>query len=262
MKQAAIHTRFGRRARIRLLLSLTAVVITLLYIIDPVEQAAAYHHFADGRRWWGLPNAWNVLSNLGFLFTGFWGLVLVAGAGARRPITVIYATLFTGVILTGLGSAWYHYNPDNNTMVWDRLPMTIIFMSLLAATIVEFIGSRHPLLVLGLLVSLGAGAVLWWHFTGQRGVGDLRPYILVQYYPIVLIPLILWFFPQAGYDPGVRQLLMVILWYIIAKVLDVEDRAVYKSLHVVSGHTLKHLAAAVSTWYFISLFRVRHFRGY
>ena len=258
IRQTSNHTRLDRRTRIGLLLSLTAIVIALLYVIDPVEQTAAYHNFADKRSWWGIPNTWNVMSNLGFLITGSFGLATLAKARIRSSSVIIYATLFAGVILTGLGSAWYHYNPDNDTMVWDRLPMTIIFMSLLAATIVEFIGSGKPLLILALLICLGTGSVIWWHSGEQHGVGDLRPYILVQYYPIVLIPLILWLFPKSGYDPGVRQLLMVVLWYIIAKVLDAGDKAVYVTLHVVSGHTLKHLAAAISTWYFVSLFRVRY----
>lgn len=237
--------------------ALTIVVILLLYILHPVEQSSAYHHFADTRSRWGIPNTLNVLSNLGFLLTGFTGLITIAKARSQATTTIIYATLFAGVILTGLGSAWYHYNPDNDTLVWDRLPMTIIFMSLLTATITEFIGIHRPLLLLTLLVGLGIGSVAWWRFTQQQGIGDLRPYILVQYYPIILIPLILWLFPQPGRDPGVRQLLMVVLWYVIAKVLDAWDKPVYQALHVVSGHTLKHLAAAISTWYFISLFRAR-----
>lgn len=255
MQRASIDRRPGRRARAGILLGLTVIVILLLYILDPVDQATTYHNFADKRSWWGIPNTLNVLSNLGFLFTGFYGMVMVARAANRGAVTIIYSTLFSGVILTGLGSAWYHLNPDNNTLVWDRLPMTIIFMSLLAATITEFIGSRRPVLLLALLVSLGTGSVLWWHFTGQQGRGDLRPYILVQYYPIILIPLILWLYPRTGYNAGIRQLLMVVLWYIIAKVLDAGDYAVYGALHAVSGHTLKHLTAAMSTWYFVNFFR-------
>ncbi|MBN8852802.1 MAG: ceramidase domain-containing protein [Sphingobacteriales bacterium] len=257
MERASIDTGLSRRARAGILLGLTLIVISLLYMLDPVEQAAAYHNFADKRTWWGIPNTLNVLSNLAFLFTGSYGLIMVARTANQGSISIIYATLFSGVIATGLGSAWYHYSPDSDTLLWDRLPMTIIFMSLLAATITDFIGSRKPVLLLALLVSLGIGSVFWWHFTGQQGRGDLRPYILVQYYPIVLIPLIIWLYPRTGYKAGIRQLLLVVLWYIIAKVLDAGDHAVYGALHVVSGHTLKHLAAAMSTWYFVSLFRER-----
>jgi hypothetical protein len=33
----------------------------------------------------------------------------------------------------------------------------------------------------------GLGSVLWWHEGEVRGHGDLRPYALVQFYPLVAV---------------------------------------------------------------------------
>lgn len=44
------------------------------------------------------------------------------------------AVLFAGVLLTSAGSTWYHLAPTNDSLVWDRLPMTLGFMGLFAAS--------------------------------------------------------------------------------------------------------------------------------
>jgi ceramidase len=206
---------------------------------------------------WGIPNFGNVASNLPFLIVALVGLVTVTKAAVPPAIRATYALLFVGVLLTGLGSAYYHWNPNNDTLVWDRIPMTIVFMSLLAATVAELISRPVGIRLLLPLVALGAGSVLWWHYTETQGHGDLRLYFWVQYYPMLAIPLILWFFYQPAAINILPCLIWVVIWYIIAKVFEQLDYPIYRA-DGVSGHTLKHLAAAVSTWYFISLFRKQY----
>jgi hypothetical protein len=161
-------------------------------------------------------------------------------------------------LLTGMGSAWYHVAPDNNTLVFDRIPMTIVFMSLLSATLSEFVNLKLGGMLLGPLVLIGVVSVLWWHYTESGGTGDLRLYVLVQYYPMLLIPLILCLFPSAGSRRGTLYLLWVVVWYLIAKVCDVFDRFIYAFTGFASGHSLKHLAAAVATLYLVKLFQFKH----
>jgi hypothetical protein len=219
----------------------------------PIPQDPAYHAFADTRGALGVPNLLNVASNLPFLLVGALGLALLTrdvrgGPSAafvtpdeRRP----YWPFFAGIALTGVGSAYYHWRPDNATLFWDRLPMAIAFMALLASVIGERIGRRAGRRCLGPLLIVGAASTLYWHLGEQRGAGDLRPYGLVQFGSMALLPLILVLFP-ARYT-GTRYLWMSIGWYALAKAFEYVDHGLFGRVGV-SGHTLKHLASAAGAY--------------
>jgi hypothetical protein len=197
----------------------------------------------------------NVISNLPFVIVGLIGIVSVKRSVAPPNIAVIYISLFAGIILTGFGSAYYHGYPDNNTLVFDRLPMTIVFMSLLAAVAGESIDARIGVFGLAPLLLTGIASVLWWRHTERAGAGDLRLYVLVQYYPMILIPAIIILFPPPAGRLSWLPLLYAAAWYGIAKVLEQFDCNIYSALGFVSGHSLKHLAAAISTWFLVKRFR-------
>lgn len=241
-----------------LLVSVTALVIVVTYRLAPIAQEAAYHNFADQRHLFGIPNCWNVLTNLPFLLIGMTGLSSLKKSTGDKSINRIYAFLFIGILLTGLGSGYYHYQPENHRLVFDRIPMTIAFMSLLSATIAESIDGRTGSLLLVPLLIIGIGSVLYWIYTEDRGAGDLRLYGLVQFYPMLLIPLILILFPAVKYNNGLRQLVMAVLWYVVAKLFESFDKQIYSATGLLSGHSLKHLAAAVSSWYLVELFIKKH----
>jgi len=241
-----------------ILVALTILVTVGVWMAGAIPESGVYHDFADKRYLWGIPHFLNVISNLPFIIAGIMGLITVRKAAVPEPLSLIYAVLFTGVWLTGLGSAWYHLDPDNDTLVYDRIPMTIVFMSLLSATLSEFVSLRLGGILLGPLLIIGVASVLWWHYTETQGAGDLRLYILVQYYPMLLIPMILILFPAAGYRRGVPQLVRVVIWYVIAKACDLLDRGIYVFTGFISGHTLKHLAAAAATFYLVRLFQSKH----
>ncbi len=240
-----------------LLALVTLITLVAVFFAPPIGQALSFHHFADGRPLWGIPNFGNVASNLPFLIVAVFGLVTVLKAVVTPAIRVTYIFLFLGVLMTGLGSAYYHWNPNNDTLVWDRIPMTIVFMSLLAATVTELVNRRLGVGLLLPLVAVGVGSVLWWHYTETLGKGDLRLYFWVQFYPMVAIPIILWLFYSPGVKPVLRCLVWVVIWYVIAKVFERLDFPIFRVVGI-SGHTFKHLAAAVSTWYFVVLFRLQY----
>jgi hypothetical protein len=171
-------------------------------------------------------------------------------AGEQRP----YWLFFTGIALTGVGSAYYHARPDNVTLFWDRLPMAIAFMALLASVIGERIGRRAGARCLWPLAIAGAGSTLYWHLGEQRGAGDLRPYALVQFGSMVLIPLILALFP-ARYT-GTRYLWMSIGWYGLAKAFEYLDHGLLTRVGV-SGHTWKHLASAAGAYWILLMLEAR-----
>ena len=240
-----------------IVLLVTFVTLAAIFFLPPIPQSLSFHHFADDRSLWGIPNFGNVASNLPFLIIGIVGLLTVARAAVSRAIRVTYIVLFLGVLLTGFGSAYYHWCPNNDTLVWDRIPMTIVFMSLLAATVTELVSRPLGIGLLLPLVAAGVGSVLWWHYTESFEKGDLRFYGWVQFYPMLAIPLILWLY----YTPAVKailpSLIWIVVWYAFAKVLEQLDYPIYHVLGI-SGHSLKHLAAAVSTGYFVRLFCVKY----
>ena len=223
-----------------------------------IPQRAAYHDFCDDRSFLGIPNFANIVSNLVFLYAGIAGfIVLNRTNGASIGIKLIYWFVFAGFILTAFGSAYYHFSPDNTTLLSDRLPMTIVFMGLLAAVIAEGIGTTAGLLAIGPLLAAGAGSVVWWYITELDGAGDLRLYVLVQYYPFIAIPMILLLFPSDAIRRGWPPLLWAIAWYALAKVTEAEDCPLYAVLGI-SGHTLKHLAAGVSCLMLVKRFKVMY----
>ena len=246
------------RSKIILLVVLTLASVLAVYMPGPISQDPAYHHFCDDRTFFGIADFANVISNVLFVLVGVRGLLLLEKSVVPKSIFIIYLVLFSGILLTGFGSAYYHSSPDNDSLVFDRLPMTIVFMALSSATIGEQIDVRIGVELLFPLLTIGIISVVWWHYTELAGAGDLRLYILVQYYPIVLIPVILLLFPSPGTAGRWLHLGWVVIWYVIAKVFDRYDCAIYSYLGFVSGHTLKHLAATMATWYIVKMYSQKH----
>ncbi len=239
-------------AAIRLAVLLLIVFGTLVaaLLMEPIPQNTSYHDFADRRAFFGLPHFFDVVSNLPFLLVGIAGLRFCASArmiGSR----IEWAVFFAGVALVAFGSAYYHWAPVNATLVWDRVPMTLAFMGLLAALIGESLGARAGLFVLGPAVFVGGASIVHWHLTD-----DLRLYGWVQFFPVLLIPLLLVLFPARFTH---RALLLVGFgFYGLAKVAEVTDRALFSATGGnFSGHTLKHLLAAVACFALLHMLRKR-----
>jgi hypothetical protein len=236
-----------RRAAL-LLAGLTAVVAALAWLAPRTAQPLSYHRFADQRSWLGIPNFGDVVSNLAFAVFGVWGLWFLSRLSlhetgtrfAERRERWFYVVVFFGMLLTAAGSSYYHWSPDNDRLVWDRLPMTIVFMSLVAAMIAERISLRAALWLWPMLLAVGVLSVLQWHWSEQAGHGDLRLYAAVQVYAVLVLLLVL--FLPARYTRS-ADLGVVVGFYVLAKLLETFDKQVFALGHVVSGHTLKHIAA-------------------
>ncbi|MES1225448.1 MAG: alkaline phytoceramidase, partial [Bacteroidota bacterium] len=238
-----------------LLLALfTLAAIAIAAMIKPMPQSNSYHNFADRRTIAGIPNFFSVVSNLPFLFVGLYGLTMLRKSTALRSINSMYAILFTGIFLTGLGSAYYHYAPDNNSLVYDRIPMTIVFMAFLSAAIAAWIDVKAGTRLIAPLLLTGVASVLWWHYTELQHAGDLRFYGFIQFYPMLIIPLIFWLFASAVNNKGLLLLVWVIVWYVAAKLFETFDAPLYKATGFISGHSLKHIAAAIATWCIVRFF--------
>lgn len=239
---------------------LTATVT--LFLLPRIPQNPAYHNFADQRTLLGIPNCLNVISNAPFLIVGVWGISVVNAGAATSGARFIdprerwpYLIFFVGVALTAFGSSYYHLQPTNNSLVWDRLPMTIGFMALVAAVISERLSVKAGVLLLAPLLTLGIGSVVYWNMTETAGRGDLRPYGLVQFGSFLALLLLIGLYAPR-YSRG-SDFVISLAIYGLAKVFEVTDRQILALGGIVSGHTLKHLAAAVSAYWILRMLQLR-----
>jgi hypothetical protein len=245
--------------RVAVIAGLCLVACGVMFLaVTPFEQPLWYHNFADSRSFWQVPNALNVLSNLPYVLVGLLGLYVLVrfrpasldGWGRRS-----YAVFFALIALTGIGSAYYHAEPDNDRLLWDRLPLAMAFMAFLAIMIAERMSPRAGRMLFWPLIILGAASVFQWHASETRGAGDLRLYLLVQFLPLFVIPLMLLLFPAPYTLTG--DLFAALACYIVAKLLEILDRQVFAQGGLVSGHTLKHLVSGLAPLFILHMVRYR-----
>jgi hypothetical protein len=230
-----------------LLIGVTLVAIGLALFLPATPQPTAYHDFADKRLAYGIENFLDVASNAAFAFAGIVGLVLVlrrrtcfASPAERLP----YLVFCIGVLMTAAGSCYYHLKPNNETLFWDRLPMTIAFMSLIAAQIVDRIDVRAGLLALVPMLLVGIGSVVYWIVTERQGQGNVVPYAVLQAYAVIVLLKLAAIHPSR-YSHG-AAIYVVFLGYLLAKVFEHYDRQIFELTGSVSGHTLKHVVAGLA----------------
>lgn len=220
-----------------LLVLIGVLGLLLLVFLEPIQQSQAYHSFSDNIMFFNVSNFWNVMSNIPFLIVGVWGM-FKANSMAKNILQ--YFILFFGIALISIGSGYYHLNPNDDTLILDRLPMTIAFMSLFSICISEFVTNKDKKVILIPALVIGVFSVLYWDFSG-----DLKLYILVQSLPILAIPIILIFFNSKytliwGYW-------LLLITYLVAKVLEYFDDEIFALTGVIGGHPLKHIVASIGS---------------
>ena len=226
---------------------ISAAAIIVLITFPAIKQNDHYHQFADNREVNAIPNCYNVISNFPFIVFGIFGLAL--SFKGRVGFSLQYGSFFIGIILTGLGSSYYHVNPNLNTLVWDRLPMTITFMAFFSIIISDFIHLELGKKLLFHLIFIGLLSVCYWYYTETLNKGDLRFYILVQFLPILIIPVIILLFPNNNKSQFYYWL--IILVYLIAKFFETCDKEILIRSQFISGHTIKHLFASFAAFILI-----------
>lgn len=225
----------------------TVCAALLLLVHGPIPQLPDYHGFADRTLLLGLPHAADVLTNIGFALVGLWGFARLRPMHQQPALRAGwpgYRLFLLGLMLTAMGSAFYHLSPDNARLVWDRLPIALACAGLLAAVRSELRPGSNAFRDAAFLALLAVLSVAWWHFTELRGRGDLRPYILLQALPIVLIPL--WQAIHAAPRGDRLWFGTALLLYVAAKVAELLDHQIAAQLGWISGHSLKHVLAAAA----------------
>lgn len=203
-------------------------------VLGPITRGPGFHVYADQRAWLGIPHAGDVLSNLGFLVVAAFYLrrqsTLVPGAGAA----------ITGVALIGLGSGAYHWAPSDALLVFDWFPIVMTLMIVLALVVRDRLGEAFGALARLAGPVLAVGAVGYWYATGGTSGGDMAPYVAVQLLGVGLAPLL------AVVAPGrikASWLVAGLAGFLVARLFAHHDRAILDAIGI-SGHSLKHLAAA------------------
>lgn len=244
--------RTTRHAKILLLIFVFSVCLIGTSVIEPIPQNPGFHLFADSRTCLGILNFGNTISNIAFAFAGLWGLWTVMSPKTyglfitqweRWP----YIIFFAGIFLVSIGSSYYHWSPNNERLFWDRLPITVAFMGFFTACLADRLGRPNLIaLILPINLVLGASSVVYWSITEAQGNGDLRFYLFIQYFPILILPILCNFFPQWRHTNG-KYLFWIVVCYGFAVLLEQLDHWLYGfSLGLISGHTLKHLFAALA----------------
>lgn len=230
-----------KRTKTGSIVLILAGIIASVFIAlnDPIAQNICYHDFSDQHRIFDIPNFWNVVSNFPFLIVGIMGLKNIRSHTHLLQVRIFFA----GVSLVAIGSVYYHWEPNNGTLIWDRLPMTIAFMALFSLVISECIQKELGEKLLFPLLLLGISSIVYW-----VKFDDLRFYALVQFYPLMVIPVLLILLPSTVTPKKGYWLLF--LGYLLAKFFETFDLEVHHSLGFISGHSLKHLAAALGIFYF------------
>ena len=247
------------RAKAPLLLLAPAVVLAIVALfLHPIPQSLEYHNFADHRGWLGVPNFGDVTSNIPFAIVGLIGLIALFTPGKitfaddreRWP----YVVMFAGLMLTALGSGYYHLAPDNARLVWDRIPIMITMMALVSAVAAERVNVHAGLALLPVLALTGAASVLAWRNSELQGHGDLRFYAAMQIYAILVLLVMLLI--RSRYSRN-ADFAVVVGLYVLAKLFEESDRVIFALGHVISGHTLKHLAAATAGYWILRMLTKR-----
>ncbi len=235
------NPRNGRR--VLAFLALMAASLVGLLLLPPISQDQRYHDFADQRTILGIPHFWNVVSNLPFIVIG------VAGMRRSHRDPAIFV-LFLAILMTGFGSSYYHLDPNDRTLFWDRLPMSIGFMAILALAIGERLDAKAGAILLWPLIAIGVFSLLLWRWNG-----DLRLYGWVQFFPGAALLLLFLLFPPEY--TGTSYWVIAAAFYALAKLLEFYDSTIYSAGSILSGHTLKHLAAAAACFAVLRYFRER-----
>ncbi len=235
-----ISTLSWREAILALLFLLSCISI---FFIDPIPQDLSYHNFADSRIIFGIPNFYDVISNLLFAAVGILGIAYVFSHWEKEK-SWSWLILFLAILLVAGGSSYYHFNPNNDSLTWDRLPMAVGFMALFAIVVGDYIYTKFETWLLIPMCLLGVTSVLYWNFTD-----DLRLYAWVQFFSTALLILVIFLYKPSTYLT--KYFIFAFIFYALSKITEHFDKPIYAlTSDTISGHTIKHLLAGIATFYF------------
>lgn len=203
---------------------------------DPISYTS---HFADTNAYLGIPNFWNVVTNLGFLLLGV--LALRRASEIPAPLRTLGVVFLLSLVGTAFGSAYFHWETTPQRLFWDQLPMSLgfgSFVGMVVADRVDLVWGKRLAIFLCLL-----GPLSVWNI--YHGDGTTQYYLSIQFGTLFFSAVLLLLMPRGSLRSGF--VFCGIGVYILAKVFESFDTEIFTRLGF-SGHSLKHLAATVTVY--------------
>lgn len=237
----------------------TAVVICagLRVALGPFPQDPSYHLLADTRTLLdAIPRAGDVLTNLAILAAGLFGLALRPRMTIAAEERTALHVLIAATLLTAVGSAYYHWAPANATLAWDRLPLAIVLVSVLALVMADRVHSLFAREALWPLTVLAAVSVVVWSVSEAMGRGDLLLYLVVRVGAGITIALLVIF--RRPRHTGTRWLVAALIGELLMAAFERLDHEIFRLTGgLVSGHSLKHVMVGVALGFVFWWLRTR-----
>lgn len=249
----------SRSVKIASLCLIAFILLVFIWNFPPIAQPENYHDFADKRAFFGLNHAFDVLSNLPIFFVGIWGIYFLKKTNLQSTSTFeknLWFVFFGATAFVAIFSFYYHLAPDNFRLFWDRIGLSVLFLSFFSLMLEERINHKIGVRLAIPLIIFGVGSVFYWILTEKAGAGDLRFYVLTQFGPIIVLPFLFFLFPSK--HPGQYWIYGSLGFYILAKFAEEWDAQIFHFFHEnLAGHTLKHLLSSISLVFIVLYLKKR-----
>jgi hypothetical protein len=209
----------------------------LRFSFGAFSQDPSYHLFVDERAWGAIPRAGDVLSNLTILAAGLAGALLWRRVHIDPGERAAYALLVMGMLMTAVGSAYYHLAPSDARLIWDRLPMTFVLAATVALVLADRVDPAFARVAWWPFALLGIAGLAWWAWSG-----DLLLYLVMRIGSGLLIVCLCLL--RAGRYSHIGWLVAALALDIVMTMSERMDREIFAATQgFLSGHNLKHLLA-------------------
>ncbi|MBC7956007.1 MAG: hypothetical protein H7Y33_09085 [Cytophagales bacterium] len=225
---------------------MTLAIAMGLLAWGPVLLHPGAHHHADTRSLAGVANGINVAFCLPMLLAGMWGWRALGRSTWPAALQTPWRWCFVCVAASAGLAAAYHLAPGNAGYLAAQATAAGAFTLLLCGFLAERVdprfGSRTACAAALSVAGMAAGLAALSTST------DVRPLLLLQLMPVLLIPAGALSLP--GRQTHKADWLLILGLYALARVSDMGDAAVLRFTGgAVSGHALMHLSlAGVAAW--------------
>lgn len=204
-----------------------------------------YHDFVDERKFLGIPRFFDTVSNFGFFLVGFLFIKEIF-LKDEKDKNLIWIAI--GTILVCFGSGYYHLMPEDSRLLWDRLPISIVFAGILSYSL-----HANELIKVSWKKSFDIGylvfsimSVLIWYIGSLENKSWLSAYVFVQFGGMIILIYVSLIGKNKEFN---QKIFAVLIWYVVAKICEHFDSTIYQwTEQMISGHTLKHIFSAIALY--------------
>lgn len=224
------------------------ILCGVLGMLGFFHLSADYHSFADQRSFWGISYGLNVLSNIAFCAVGLLACWNYYREGQRD--TNLWMTAI-GAIVVCIGSGYYHLEPNDYRLLWDRLPMSLVFSGIFCYGVTQLklvpFWDKNKFSYGYLVFSIAA--VVCWFMGTLININLLAPYVFLQFGGLILLCYMAMIAYREKEKSLTYKIIAILVIYALAKVTETYDSQIFEiTNHFISGHTIKHLLSAMALY--------------